>query len=309
MWNTVFSALLPVLLMILLGAGLRRIGFLSAECFEGLNRLAFWVGLPCMLFIEIAGTKVSGGDALRISAVIMATSLLMLLPAFALGRMFRMKSPAMRAFNQGVFRGNLVYVGLPVVLFALPPDSEFRATVVLALAPTIPFFNILSVLLLLRPDAGTRGRWWLGMLGGMARNPLILACLLGMAALALDVQLPTPLHRAVDGIGKLGLPAALLALGASLTWERLRGQGAPAFAAALLKVGLMPAIGFFIARACGLDGVLLTVCLLYLTTPTAVASYVMADQMGADADLAAGIIVVGTVLAFPALAVVLLLFG
>ena len=41
MWNTVFSALLPVLLMILLGAGLRRIGFLSAECFEGLNRLAF----------------------------------------------------------------------------------------------------------------------------------------------------------------------------------------------------------------------------------------------------------------------------
>ena len=94
----------------------------------------------------------------------------MLLPALALGRLFRLKSPAMRAFNQGVFRGNLVYVGLPVVLFALPPDSEVRATVVLALAPTIPFFNILSVLLLLRPDAGTRGRWWLGMLGGMARN-------------------------------------------------------------------------------------------------------------------------------------------
>jgi len=32
-----------------------------------------------MLLIEVAGTKVSGGDALRISAVIMATSLLMLL--------------------------------------------------------------------------------------------------------------------------------------------------------------------------------------------------------------------------------------
>ena len=78
MWNTVFSALLPVLLMILLGTGLRRIRFLSAECFEGLNRLAFWVGLPCMLFIEIAGTKVSGGDALRISAVIMATVVLLL---------------------------------------------------------------------------------------------------------------------------------------------------------------------------------------------------------------------------------------
>ena len=78
---------------------------------------------------------------------------------------------------------------------------------------------------------------------------------------------------------------------------------------ALLKVGLMPVAGFFIARACGLEGVLLTVCLLYLTTPTAVASYVMANQMGADADLAAAIIVIGTVLAFPALAGVLLMFG
>ena len=80
-------------------------------------------------------------------------------------------------------------------------------------------------------------------------------------------------------------------------------------AAALLKVGLMPVVGFFIARAFGLEGALLTVCLLYLTTPTAVASYVMANQMGADADLAAAIIVIGTVLAFPALAGVLLMFG
>ena len=309
MWKTVFEALVPVLLMILLGAGLRRIRFLSADCFEGLNRLAFWVGLPCMLFTEIAGAQVSGGDALRISAVIMAASLLMLLPAYGIGRLLRLKSPSLRAFNQGVFRGNLVYVGLPVVLFALPPDSDVRATAILALAPTIPFFNGLGVLLLLRPEPGSRGRWLASMLGGMARNPLIIACLLGMVALALKVQLPPALHRAVKGVGGIGLPAALLALGASLTWDRVRGHGVAALAAALMKVVLMPVAGFFIARACGVEGVLLTVCLLYLATPTAVASYVMANQMGADADLAAAIIVIGTVLAFPALAGVLLMFG
>jgi len=309
MWNTVFEALLPVLLMILLGTGLKRIRFLSAECFEGLNRLAFWVGLPCMLFIEISGAHVSGGDALRISGVIMAASLLMLVPASGMGRLLRLKPPSQRAFTQGVFRGNLVYVGLPVVLFSLPVDSDVRATAILALAPTIPFFNILSVLLLMRPEPGSRGRWLASMLGGMARNPLIIACLLGMAALALNFKLPPALHRAVEGVGKIGLPAALLALGASLTWDRVRGQGVAALAAALMKVALMPAAGFFIALACGLEGALLSVCLLYLATPTAVASYVMANQMGADADLAAAIIVVGTVLAFPALAGVLLMFG
>ncbi len=309
MWNTVFEALLPVLLIILLGAGLRHIRFLSKDCFEGLNRLAFWVGLPCLLFIEISSARVSGGEALRISLAIMVTSLLMLLLAYGIGRALHLKSPSLRVFNQGVFRGNLVYVGLPVIFFALPPDADMRATAILALAPTIPFFNGLGVLLLMRPEPGKRGKWFVSMLGGMARNPLIIACVLGMVALLLKIQLPTALHRAVEGVGRIGLPAALLALGASLTWERVRGHGVIAFLGALLKVAVGPLVGFFVARACGLDGLMLTVCLLYIATPTAVASYVMADQMGADSELAAAIIVVGTILAFPALAGVLLLFG
>lgn len=309
MWKTVFEALLPVLLMILLGAGLRHIRFLSKEGFDGLNRLAFWVGLPCLLFIEISGAHVSGVEAFRISGVIMVTSLVMLALAFGIARFLHLKPPSLRVFHQGVFRGNLAYVGLPVILFALPPDADLRATAVLALAPTIPFFNIVSVMLLMRPESGDRGRKFVSMLGGMIRNPLIIACVLGLVALALKIQLPTALHRAVEGIGRLGLPAALLALGASLSWDHVRGQRIAALTAALMKVGVMPLIGFFVARACGLEGPLLTVCLLYLATPTAVASYVMADQMGADAELAAAIIVVGTMLAFPALAGVLLLFG
>ncbi len=309
MWKTVFDALLPVLLMILLGAGLRRIRFLSEEVFDGLNRLAFWVGLPCLLFIEISGAHVSGGDALRVSGIIMITSLLMLALAYGVGRFLHLKPPSLRVFNQGVFRGNLAYVGLPVVLFALPLDTDIRATAVLALAPTIPFYNILSVMVLMRPESGSRGRRLVSMLGGMIRNPLIIACLLGLTVLALKIQLPTALHRAIEGIGRVGLPAVLLALGASLAQKRVHGQRVVVWVAALMKVGFMPLVGFFVSRSFGLEGPLLTVCLLYLATPTAVSSFVMADQMGADAELAAAIVVVGTVLALPVLAGILLFFS
>ncbi len=308
MWKTVFDSLLPVLMMILLGAGLHRIRFLSEEVFEGLNRLAFWVGLPCLLFIEISGAHVSGGDALRVSGVIIATSLLMLALAYGVGKTLHLKSSSLRVFNQGVFRGNLAYVGLPVVLFALPLDADIRATAVLALAPTIPFYNIVSVMLLMRSESGSRGRRIVSMLGGMIRNPLIIACLLGLVSLALKIQLPTALHRTVEGIGRVGLPAVLLALGASLARRRVHGQRVVAFVAALLKVAVMPLLGFFVFRVCGFEGPLLAVCLLYLATPTAVSSYVMADQMGADSELAAAIVIVSTVLAFPVLAGVLLFF-
>ena len=77
--------------------------------------------------------------------------------------------------------------------------------------------------------------------------------------------------------------------------------------AALFKVALAPLIGYTVARGLNLSGDMLVIALLYSATPTAVASFVMADQMGADKELAAAIIVISTLLAFPALAAVLLL--
>ncbi len=301
--------LLPVLLMLSLGAALRKSGFLSSDWFEGLNRLAFWVGLPCMLFIEIASATVSGDDAFRLAAVMILAIPAVLIPAVILGVCFRMPTPTRRAFYQSVFRGNLAYVGLPVIFQALPDDGATRATALLALAPMIPIYNIVSVLILLQPGTGHPLRRIRRVIGELARNPLIIACLLGMLALFLRVTIPPALHRTFTGIGRIGLPAALLALGASLTWLRLRGQAVKAVMAAVIKVAVMPLSGVVIARSLGMEGPLLLVCVIYLACPPAVAGYVMADQMGADRDLSAAVIVIGTLLAFPALAVALMLAG
>ena len=66
-----------------------------------------------------------------------------------------------------------------------------------------------------------------------------------------------------------------------------------------LKLLAMPAIGYAIARAAGFGGELLVVALLFLASPCAVTSYVMADQMGADRELAAAAIALSTLLCMP----------
>jgi predicted permease len=307
MWTAVLNALLPVMLMILLGAILRAGGFLPELFFHGLNKLAFWVGLPCMLFLDIAGARAAGGDALRIAAAVLGASLLVGACAWPVATVLRLPRPTLRAFVQGTFRGNLAYVGLPVVYFALDAQPEARAVAVLALAPTIPVFNVACVLLLLKPGEGHRARRVGRTLLEIARNPLIIACVLGLLARPVVPHLPDALLRAVRGVGGLGLPAALFALGASLTPERVQGQGRLAGVAALFKVVMAPLIGYTLGRVLGLDGANLLIAVLFTATPTAVASFVMADQMGADRNLAAAIIVVSTLLAFPALAVALLL--
>ena len=307
MWPSVIDSLLPVLLMILLGFGLRRFRFLPESFFHGLNQLAFWIGLPCMLYLEISGARVAGSEALRISATVVAVSLVVGLLAWGLALRLHLPMPSLRVFVQGAFRGNLAYVGIPLVYYAMAGNPDARGVAVLALAPTIPVFNVACVLLLLKPGTGHAGRRLARTLFEIARNPLIVSCVLGLLALRFEFVLPTPVRRAVEGVGRIGLPAALMALGASLTLARVKGHLGLASLAALFKVALAPLIGYTVARGLNLSGDMLVIALLYSATPTAVASFVMADQMGADKELAAAIIVVSTLLAFPALAAVLLL--
>ena len=50
---TAVNAVMPIILVILLGYGLKRNGFLSKEFLKNGNKLMFNICLPCMLFINV----------------------------------------------------------------------------------------------------------------------------------------------------------------------------------------------------------------------------------------------------------------
>jgi hypothetical protein len=139
----------------------------------------------------------------------------------------------------------------------------------------------------------------------VATNPLVVACLAGLAYAYLGLPLPMVVDRSLAILGQMALPLALLSIGASLRVWAIREGGLAAAGASLIKVVIAPMAGFVIARWLGLGATELLITLLYLTMPTAVMSYVMAERMGADGSLAGSIVVLSTVLAMPALAVVL----
>lgn len=99
---------------------------------------------------------------------------------------------------------------------------------------------------------------------------------------------------------------ALLALGASLTSDRLRASVADAHKAALLKLVVCPCLGFGVCLLLGLPPLHRFIVLCYLACPSAVASYVMAEAMGGDARLAGSAVALTTVYSAFSLAAVLL---
>src|SRR4030042_78748 len=148
------NTLLAVFLIMAVGAFLRKIRFFSEEFVAGLNKLTFWVGLPCLLFGRIVTAEYNYGVAGKTSLVVVAGMLGCVIAAYIVAFIMRIRPQAVGSFVQGAFRGNLYYVGLALILYSFAgadpktsKDMENIAVFVLALL--IPIYNIGAVIVLL----------------------------------------------------------------------------------------------------------------------------------------------------------------
>lgn len=310
----IVNILAPVIVLVALGAALRASGFSNEAFFKQTNRLVYWVGVPALLFHKTATAVPDLGTAAHAALTLLAGMVAAIVLAYTTGQLLRLPRPQLASFMQAAYRGNLVYIGLPTVLYALDaagnasPATE--ALALLAIAPLIPIYNITAVLVLLSangPVQNSRLDQVTNLLRGVASNPLVLACVTGLAYAYLGPPLPLAVDRSLSAIGQMALPLALLGIGASLRVNAIQEGGFVALAAALLKLVASPLAGYLVARWLGLSGTEMLMALLYLTMPTAALSYVMADQLGADSQLASSAVVISTLLALPAISVVLVL--
>lgn len=307
----ILETLAPVILLIALGAVLAHIRFLGAAFMADLNKLAFWIALPCLIFRSIAEAQTPDPDTGKVIAVLVVASLM----GAAIGWLAtRWVAPSETAgtLAQGAFRGNLAYVGLPVLFYsfaALDPAhrESARATSLLAMASLTAIYNVMAVCVLQGSRHQLDRKSLALMLRNIATNPLIIACLAGIAASMVRLRLPVIIDRPLEALGAIAVPVALLCIGGALAGAQLQGRRAAVFVGALAKVALIPLFVWLGCHLAGIGGVDQRIALVFSACPTAAASFVMAREMGGDAVMASGIIAVSTVLSAPALALVLFL--
>jgi predicted permease len=291
--NAVVEALAPVFLLVVLGWGLRRAAFVPDGFWPPAERLTYYVLFPALLVSSTAKADLSEIDAFAIGGALSGTILAMSAAVLALRRAIGGGDPAFTSVFQGSVRVN-TYVGLAAGASLYGgPATAVTAVCVLAVVPLV---NLVSVLVMTRfGEGGARGARAAAV--GVATNPLILAVVAG-AALNLAgvhrIPVATPL---MDVLGAASLPLGLLAVGAGLDLPAARrGSSGLAWACAL-KLGVQPAVAFALCSLAGVEGLPLAVAVLYAGLPTSASSYVMARQMGGDAELMAGIVTVQTLLA------------
>lgn len=291
----ILQAVLPVFLVIAIGAAARRFAFIGVPFIDTANSLVYYLLLPALLFYKIGTSNFQ--EAFNAPLVVggyAATSATFLMATFLSGHLGI--SPAERgSFVQGAFRANLAYVGLPIVLSAVGDAGLRKAGILLGFM--VPLLNSLAVLALVLPhgDGKARARENARRVASqLATNPLILSSFLGIFWSLLRLPVPGLADRTLSILSSATLPLSLLCLGGTFSFERARSGFRLAALASGMKILLLTAVGIAVYRWLGLGGDDLRVGAIMMGCPTAVVTYVMASQLKGDTDLAGTIVVVST---------------
>lgn len=306
---TVFNVLAPVFLLIALGALLQRIRFVSADFLREANKVTYWLGLPALLFSQLATSLHEAAGAEKMLNTLLIATACVLVTGYLIAWLLRLHNTRIGTFVQGSFRGNLAYVGLPIV-FSLPdtPGSSglsIRATAVVALAPMLVLYNVLGVSVLIISQHTLSRAVLKPLLKQLATTPPLIATLAGFAWALSGLPLPSAVSMSFDWLGQMALPLALLGIGGALAQTNaVHGWKIPV-SAALIKTFASPIFGYFLGRQLGLKGIELAVVLVFLACPTAGISYTMATQLRGDEPLASGTILFSTFMAIVSLSLAL----
>ncbi|MBI2419370.1 MAG: AEC family transporter [Ignavibacteriales bacterium] len=299
------ATVFPVFIIILLGYFLFIRKIINKEFNSAASRLVFNIALPCLVFKEIANAPLDQMIDTGFVAFIYVATFLSAMLAWVIGLRFRGNGASQGAFVQGSFRGNFAIIGL--ALLGNTGNSLLMTKGAIALAFILPFYNVLSILVLALPLKQEKGITARGLLKEIYTNPLIIALLMGVLFSLLKIPLPDMVFRSAGYLSSMAMPLALIGIGASLAGSNIRHLPSGAFLAATLKVCIFPLILTVIAFFCGYKGDDLMVLFILFSSPTAIVSYIMADAMGSDSYMAGAIILISTILSIGSISIGLII--
>ena len=301
MSTLVLVALLPIVLLIALGAALRQHGFVEAGFWPQAERLGYYVLLPCLFVHSLATAQLDSLPVGRLATTLILSTLAVSGLVMVLRPAMRLDGPAFTSVFQGSIRFNN-YVG--VTLAAGMFGAKGIALAAICNAAIVPTVNILSILVFARH--GSVRLTGPCVAKQLVLNPLVVGSFTGVALQILGTGVPFGLESTLKSLGAASLPLGLVCVGAALDFSTARHWIGPVLSSSAMKFLVMPGVTLAVAVMLGLDGTALTAALVFQALPTASSAYIAARQMGGDAPLMAGITAVQNVLALAALPMVLI---
>jgi len=289
------ALLLPDFSLILAGWLICRFTPLDRGVWHPLERLVYYLLFPILLFLSIVKTPIHVGEAasLMVGGLLLSCGGIALSGALphlpGLARHIDARDHAGAA--QVAFRFNS-YIAL--ALAARVAGEAGSQAVAILIGVCVPLINVAAVWPMARHNESH-------VLRELARNPLIIATVSGLAFNLAGLTLPAWLVPSLQRVGATAVPLGLMAVGAGMQCGQLQTSRLLTAGVLTIRHVLMPLWAWVLARLIGLEPTQATVLIAFAALPTASSCYVLAVEMGYRGPYVAGLITLSHIVALASL--------
>ena len=295
--TAIVDSFFPLLALILLGWFLRRRSLLGAAAARELTAFVVWLALPSLLFEGIAGA--SWQQLWRPQFVIAYAGAMVATFVLTFWCLPKAQPFAERCLDCfGATYANSGFIGIPLSVLLLGKEALIPATIATLLTAVLLFA---AGIVMLELGAGSHTRPLASIAKAaraVARNPLVVATVLGGLWSASGWTMPQAPHRLLELLSGAAGPCALVSIGALLAQPAPAGvTAAPLTPIVVAKLIVLPAICALLAiKVFALPPVWATTAVLLNALPTGTGPFMLAEFYGRDVARASRIMFVTTIL-------------
>ncbi|MCX6873476.1 MAG: AEC family transporter [Verrucomicrobia bacterium] len=296
--RAVIISVLPVYLLIVVGALLRKTGVLRHEHDAGVMQVVYSVMLPCFILDKILGAEVLRSGSVVIWGIGLGFTLLLsgLLLAWGMARVIGLeRGTGMRTFTLSAGCQNFGFTAVPV-LEILWGSSACALLFVHNIGVEAAIWSV-GVMIM----SGERGVPWRKLLNG----PMLAVFLgLSLVALGLDQHLVSPLRKVINMLGVGAFPVAIMITGATMVGlaETEKPSLKIIVSSVLVRLALAPAVILAAAKYLPLVAELRQVLVVQAAMPAAMTPIMLARLYGGRPSIAVQVVLattVGSLLSLP----------
>jgi|SRR5574344_2304598 predicted permease len=297
------NAVIPMFFFIVVGLIIKYTHLMSDDDVKHFNKMLFRIFFFAMLFYTTYTMDVSQTFRPRLIIYGMVALIILYLVDFVLVCLFEKQPHRRGAMIQAIYRSNFVFMGIPMVSNLYGTEQISVTTMMIAVI--VPMYNLLGVFTLELFRGGKINP--ASVFKNILTNPMIMGTIFGAIFLFSGIKIPHALLKPIGEISNATSMLALVVLGASFHISSTKEHMPQLISVIVSRLLIAPmlilgiAILYFNFRNIELMTLVAINC-----SPSAVASFTMAQQMGSDADLAGNAVVFTT--AFSAITICLWIF-
>lgn len=301
----------PVFALIAAGYASVLFRFVSEGAHKGISEFAFSIAIPALLFRTIVVSEFPDVSPYKMWGAYYGALALIWIAALLISACLRERREDREdgvVFAIGSVYGNIVMLGIPLVLSALGNEAAGPMSLILSVnTPLLWLCGILQMELVSRKRTGSPLAVIRPVLADLARNPLMLAIGFGVVWRFTGLGLNPVVDKTIGLLAQAGSPAALIALGITLFRFEVKGEMLSVVAMSALKLLAMPAVAFVLAKLLNLPPIVTGVVVLFAAMPTGANAYIFAVQYQRLVNPVSGAVALGTLLAAVTLPVVVMI--